>query len=133
MYYILHLGKEIAYLGLKRFLSMDGEGTGNGAHPAPKRELKIVPQSLILFDQGYPDAKLLAFLQGNGSRFPMRCKMQWNYVIDETQSDDFMLDLNQDVSLRVIRVWLPSGETETLMINLLDLRYEQFMPLYFRR
>ncbi|PVY48269.1 hypothetical protein C7373_10715 [Intestinimonas butyriciproducens] len=63
----------------------------------------------------------------------MRCKMKWNYVIDETQSDDFMLDLNQDVSLRVIRVWLPSGETETLMINLLDLRYEQFMPLYFRR
>ena len=59
--------------------------------------------------------------------------MKWNYVIDETQSDDFMLDLNQDVSLRVIRVWLPSGETETLMINLLDLRYEQFMPLYFRR
>ena len=44
-----------------------------------------------------------------------------------------MLDLNQDVSLRVIRVWLPSGETETLIINLLDLRYEQFMPLYFRR
>ena len=88
---------------------MDGEGTGNGAHPAPKRELKIVPQSLILFDQGYPDAKFLAFLQGNGGR------------------------LNQDVSLRVIRVWLPSGETETLIINLLDLRYEQFMPLYFRR
>ena len=69
-----------------------------GAHPAPKRELKIVPQSLILFDQGYPDAKFLAFLQGNGGRFPMRCKMKWNYVIDETQSDDFMLDLNQDVS-----------------------------------
>ena len=38
----------------------------------------------------------------------MRCKMKWNYVIDETQSDDFMLDLNQDVSLRVIRVWPPA-------------------------
>lgn len=63
----------------------------------------------------------------------MRCKRKWNYVVDEAQSDNFTLELNQDFSLRVVRVLLPSGETETLITNLFDLPYKQFMPLYFRR
>ena len=97
------------------------------------KELEIASRSLVLFDRGYPEAKFLAFLQANGIRFLMRCKRKWNYVVDETQSNDFTLDLKGDVSLRVIRVLLPSGETETLITNLFDLPYEQFMPLYFRR
>lgn len=35
--------------------------------------------------------------------------------------------------MRVIRVLLSSGETKACLINLFDLPYEQFMPLYFRR
>ena len=97
------------------------------------KELEIASRSLVLFDRGYPEAKFLAFLQANEIRFLMRCKRKWNYVVDETQSDDFTLDLKGNVSLRVIRVLLPSGETETLITNLFDLPYEQFMPLYFRR
>lgn len=97
------------------------------------KELGIASQSLVVFDRGYPEAKFLAFLQSNGIHFLMRCKRKWNYVVDETQSNDFTLDLNQEVSLRAIRVLLPSGETETLITNLFDLPYEQFMPLYFRR
>ena len=97
------------------------------------KELEIASRSLVLFDRGYPETKFLAFLQANGIRFLMRCKRKWNYVVDETQSNDFTLDLKGDVSLRVIRVLLPSGETETLITNLFDLPYEQFMPLYFRR
>ena len=97
------------------------------------KELEIASQSLVLFDRGYPDAKFLAFLQANGIRFLMRCKRKWNRVVDETQSDDFTLELNREVPLRVIRVLLPSGESETLLTNLFELPYEQFMPLYFRR
>ena len=44
-----------------------------------------------------------------------------------------MLDLNRDISLRVIGVLLPSGETETLITNLFCLPYGHFIPLYFRR
>ena len=97
------------------------------------KELGLASQSLVLFDRGYPEAKFLAFLQTNGIYFLMRCKRKWNRVTDETQNDDFRMELNQDVSLRVIRVILPSGETETLITNPFDLSYEQFMPLYFRR
>ena len=97
------------------------------------KELEIASRSLVLFDRGYPEAKFLAFLQANGIRFLMRCKRKWNHVVDETQSNDFTLDLKGNVLLRVIRVLLPSGETETLITNLFDLPYEQFMPLYFRR
>ena len=87
------------------------------------KELGIALRSLVLFDRGYPEAKFLAFLQTNEIRFLMRCKRKWNYVVDETQSDDFTLDLNGNFSLRVIRVLLPSGETETLITNLFDLPY----------
>lgn len=97
------------------------------------KELGIASQSLVLFDRGYPEAKFLAFLQANGIRFLMRCKRKWNCVVDETQNDDFTLDLKRNVSLRAIRVLLPSGESEALITNLFDLPYEQFMPLYFRR
>ena len=97
------------------------------------KELEIASRSLVLFDRGYPETKFLAFLQANGIRFLMRCKRKWNYVVDETQSIDFTLDLKGNVSLRAIRVLLPSGETETLITNLFDLPYEQFMLLYFRR
>ena len=97
------------------------------------KELEIASRSLVLFDRGYPEVKFLTFLQANGIRFLMRCKRKWNYVVDETESDDFTLNLKGNVSLRVIRVLLPSGETETLITNLFDLPYEQFMPLYFRR
>lgn len=63
----------------------------------------------------------------------MRCKRKWNCIVDEMQRDDFRLELNQEVSLRIIRVLLPSGEVETLLTNLFELPYEQFMSLYFRR
>lgn len=96
-------------------------------------ELGITSQSVILFDRGYPDAKFLAFLQTNGIHFLMRCKRKWNYVVDETPGNDFTLELNHNLTLRVVRVLLPSGETETLITTLFDLPYEQFMPLYFRR
>lgn len=109
------------------------ERTQAMGHILRLKELGIASQSLILFDRGYPEAKFLAFLLRNGIRFLMRCKRKWNCAVDETQSDDFTLDLNRDVSLRVIRVLLPTGETETLITNLFDLSYNQFMPLYFRR
>ena len=109
------------------------ERTQAKGHIQRLNELKLTPKSLVLFDRGCPDAKFLAFLHANGTHYLMRCKRKWNYVVDETQSDDFMLDLNQNVSLRVVRVLLPSGETETLITNLFDLPYEQFMSLYFCR
>jgi len=98
------------------------------------KELGIASQSLVLFDRGYPEAKFLAFLQTNGIHFLMRCKRKWNNVIDETQSNDFTLELKQGIALRAVRVLLPSGETEALITNLFDLPYEQFMrPLFLMR
>ena len=75
------------------------ERTQAMGHMQHLKELGIATQSLVLFDRGYPDANFLAFLQANGIRFLMRCKRKWNHVVDETQSDDFTLELNQKVSL----------------------------------
>ncbi len=109
------------------------ERTQAMGHILRLKELGIASQSLVLFDRGYPEAKFLAFLQANGIHFLMRCKRKWNRTVEETKSDDFRLNLNQEVSLRVIRVWLPSGEVETLITNLFDLPCDLFMPLYFLR
>ena len=109
------------------------ERTQAMGHISRLKELGIASRSLVLFDRGYPEAKFLAFLQANDIHFLMRCRRKWNCAVDETPSNDFRLELNREVSLRVIRVLLPSGETETLITNLFDLPYELFMPLYFRR
>lgn len=109
------------------------ERTQAMGHILRLKELGLASQSLVLFDRGYPEAKLLAFLQANEIHFLMRCRKKWNRTVEETKSDDFRLDLNQEVSLRVIRVLLPSGEAETLVTNLFDLPCDLFMPLYFRR
>lgn len=109
------------------------ERTQAMGHILRLKELGIASQSLVLFDRGYPEAKFLSFLQTNEIHFLIRCKRKWNCIVDETQSNDFRLELNQEVSLRVVRVLLPSGETETLITNLFDLPYELFMPLYSRR
>lgn len=108
------------------------ERTRAAGHIQHLKELGIARQSLVLLGRGYPDAKFLTFLHANGIRYLMRCKRKRNYMVDETQSDDFTLELNHNISLRAIRVLLPSGKTETLITNLFDLPYEQFKTLYFR-
>ncbi len=37
------------------------------------------------------------------------------------------------ISVRVVKLTLPSGETETLITNLFDLETEVFLALYFKR
>lgn len=96
-------------------------------------ELGIGNESVVIFDRGYPSAKLIEQLQAHGIGFLMRCRRKFNVVIDETHSNDFTLHFRGTIPLRVVRVMLPSGEIEVLASNLFDVPYEDFLTLYFRR
>lgn len=96
-------------------------------------ELGINSESVIIFDRGYPETKLIEQLQAQGIGFLMRCRRKFNVVIDETDSLDFTFLFHHSVSLRVVRVILPTGETEVLISNLFDVPYEDFLSLYFKR
>lgn len=96
-------------------------------------ELGIGNESVVIFDRGYPSAKLIEQLQTHEIGFLMRCRRKFNVEIDETDSNDFTIHFHGTIPLRVVRVTLPSGEIEVLISNLFDVPYEEFKALYFRR
>lgn len=96
-------------------------------------ELGIGSESIVIFDRGYPSAKLIEQLQTHEIGFLMRCRRKFNVEIDETDSNDFTLHFRGAIPLRVVRVTLASGEIEVLISNLFDVPYEDFKALYFRR
>lgn len=96
-------------------------------------ELGIAKESLVLFDRGYPEEKLISRLTGDEIGFLMRCRRKFNPVADETLSNDFTMLLKGKVPVRVIKLTLPTGETELLLTNLFELPYEEFQALYFKR
>lgn len=93
--------------------------------------------SLLLFDRWYPSKKFIAHTINAGSFFVMCAREKWNLDIDriKTQGNVVLRHDGQEFSVRVLKVLLPSGETETLLTNL----EPQKLPicdaadLYFKR
>ena len=96
-------------------------------------ELGIAEESLLLFDRGYPQKELITKMDAKKISFLMRCRRKWNTTIDETDKEDFIIAFANDIKLRVIKLTLSTGEIETLITNCLDLPYNKFLSLYFKR
>jgi hypothetical protein len=113
--------------------------------------------SLILFDRGYPAHWLFALLKQQRQHFVMRLPAGYNPQVKQFLQSGLAqqslcctaahwharlfcaeagLDPDDQVRLRLIRVELPSGETEILATSLLDQQafpVELFADLYHRR
>ena len=93
--------------------------------------------SLLLFDRGYPSAAFLDYTLTAGFSFVMRVRRKWNLQADAIKSEGRITLSHEDreFSVRVLKVSLPSGETETLLTNLDEkqLPFSQAADLYFKR
>lgn len=93
--------------------------------------------SLLLFDRWYPSAAFLAHALDAGFSFVMRVREKWNLQADAVESEGWITLCCQgrEFSVRVLKLRLSSGETETLLTNL-DSEYlplAQAGELYFKR
>ena len=102
-------------------------------------ELPSFDDELILFDRGYASYSLVAAMIKLKISFVMRVRRKFNVDIDQLGEGDHIVMLkgkgDKDISVRVIKFTLPSGEEESLITDLMDKRMgiKAFKGLYFRR
>jgi hypothetical protein len=94
-------------------------------------------KSLLLFDRWYPSAEFIAFLLRKGFHFVMRVRSKWGLDVDNVKIQG-MITLEHEgnsFSVRVLKVKLPTGETETLLtsLNQKQLPIRMAAELYFKR
>jgi hypothetical protein len=91
-------------------------------------------KDLILFDRGYPSRAMIRHLTDCGFKYLMRFQKSFNKEIDNTDKSDFSVRIS-DCEVRVVKLLLPSGETETLITNLSkkEFKASEFQELYHLR
>jgi hypothetical protein len=93
--------------------------------------------SLLLFDRGYPSAEFIAHLYENSFHFVMRVRDKWNLQADRetTQGWITVSHNNREYPVRVLKIKLSTGETETLLtsLNQKKLPIRKAGALYFER
>jgi hypothetical protein len=117
--------------------------------------LKLMPSDLVLLDRGYPAAWLFSLILSLDANFCARVKIsQWKVIKKFFRSGktekivklpmsyssirncrEMGLDI-EPIKIRLIRIGLPSGETEILATSLLDqekFAYDVFAELYHLR
>lgn len=93
------------------------------------------PNSIILFDRGYPSEKLFRFLHSRGISFLMRLPKTFKKAIFEQEDILFTLPSSgteEIVTLRSLHFILEDGSTEYLVTNLMpeQLEASKFPDLY---
>jgi hypothetical protein len=96
-------------------------------------------KELIVFDRGYPSIELIEHLYEGKIDFLMRVREKFDLGIDRLGLGDHVVELEKGgrgpVKVRVIKLRLKGGETETLISSLMDSGYDVniFKGLYFKR
>ena len=93
--------------------------------------------SLLLFDRGYPSAEFVAFLYDSSFQFVIRVRNKFNLDADDMKTQG-MINLkhnDKEYLVRVLKVKLDNGETETLLtsLNQKQLPIRKAGELYFQR
>ena len=110
--------------------------------------------NLVLFDRGYPSADLIVWLVTHPIRFVMRVSQGFYSEISAVTASDAVVTIRitpdrarrlkepgtpvpvgTEFTLRVLKLTLPSGESETLATDLTpgELPYAEALSRYFRR
>jgi hypothetical protein len=95
-------------------------------------------KDLIIFDRGYPSKELIAQFSDQPCKYLMRTSTSFLKVITNCTEKDSTMRVqynDQWITIRIIKIELPTGEIETLITNLSksEFRYDQFQELYFLR
>jgi hypothetical protein len=106
------------------------------AHVKRLSELGL-SESLLLFNRGYPSAEFIAFLYKSGFQFVMRVSSKFNLDVDGTKTQGWhnLKHNDKEYPVRVLKVTLNNGETETLLtsLNQKQLPIRKASRLYFKR
>jgi hypothetical protein len=99
--------------------------------------IKLRHKILFIMDRGYPSREFLAWLLDGKHKFIMRVRRKFNLDFDSVSKDGKVtFDCgNRIYRVRIIKVALDSGESETLITNLdeKELPYSDAADQYFRR
>ena len=123
-------------------------------HLATLADLPGSRPNLVLFDRGYPSADLILWLRAHAIRFVMRVSTGFYREIEEVTEPDSLVTIHITseraralkrqgtpvpagtvLTVRVLKLLLPSGEVETLITDLtpVELPLGEALDLYFRR
>lgn len=94
-------------------------------------------KSIVIFDRGYPSYDMFDYLNSKGLLFLMRVSTSFK-LAESLDSEDSILEYRVNGELkkvRVIKIELSDGITETLVTNIYDesIKMEKFKELYFLR
>lgn len=89
-------------------------------------------EAVFIMDRGYASKELITLLSAK-SNFLFRLRTKFNKGIDALPLGSHTITLYDNVLLRIVKLTLPSGETETLLTNIFDIDEAEFKELYFRR
>lgn len=91
-----------------------------------------IKDTIFIMDRGYASRELIELLSEK-SCYLFRLRNKFNTKIDALPLGSHIITMYGKVKVRIVKFELPSGEIETLMTNLFDLREIEFKELYFRR
>jgi hypothetical protein len=93
--------------------------------------------SLLLFDRYYPSVEFISFIYESGFHFVMRVRRKFNLDVDNIKTQGWISLKHNDKKyhVRVLKVKLNTGETETLLtsLNQKQLPICNAGALYFKR
>ena len=98
-------------------------------------------KELIIFDMGYPSAKLIEYIKEKGFKFLMRCNSTFiSGMKRKMTSDDCIIEhkfknSKEKIKIRLIRIVLSTGVEEYLITNIYDDEFtlDDFYKLYHLR
>ncbi|MCM1062354.1 MAG: transposase [Eubacterium sp.] len=88
--------------------------------------------AIFIMDRGYASEELIK-LMSEKTYYLFRIRSKFNKKIDKLLIGSHTIVLYKNVTARVVKSELPSGEIETLLTNLFDLDETEFKELYFKR
>lgn len=98
---------------------------------------KLLDNTIVIFDRGYPSYDMFDYLNDKNLFFLMRVSSSFK-TVQNINSIDCILEYKTNgkfQKLRVVKVKLSDNITETLVTNIFDetLSYDKFKELYFLR
>lgn len=88
--------------------------------------------AIFIMDRGYASEELIR-LFSEKSYYLFRLRNKFNTEIDKLSLGSHTIKMYENMTVRVVKFTLPSGEIETLLTNLFDLDEGNFKELYFKR
>lgn len=87
--------------------------------------------AIFIMDRGYASEELIKLFSETYYLFRLRSK--FNTEIAKLSLGSHTIKMYENMTVRIVKFTLPSGEIETLMTNLFDLDERKFKELYFKR